>query len=98
MTPYLIRPPRSRRLSKKRQLMTIQRLLEHRGYSLAETAWRLGVDPMRPGTFALLLHMPVVPVGRTSQKTIPIDVAVMPAGAPPGDLPLLIVARVAGDA
>ena len=87
-----------REAHKQRQLTTLTRWLERRGYTQVETTRRLGLDHPRPATFALQLNLPVLREGGTTQGAIAVDVALMPAQAQVGDLPVLIEARVAADA
>ena len=52
---------------------------------------------MEPGSFAFRLNVPVKQRGRVRQINIPIDVIVMSIQSKPGDFPLLIEAKSAGD-
>lgn len=86
-----------REAQRQRQLSALTRWLQRRGYTQVETTRRLGLEPLRPGTFVVQLSVPVLRAASTTQGTVAIDVALMPAQAPRGELPLLIEARVAGD-
>lgn len=52
---------------------------------------------MQPGTFSFRLNIPVLLQGGSKQVNIPIDIIIMPLQSNPGDLPLLIEAKSAGD-
>ena len=52
---------------------------------------------MRPGTFSFRLNVPVEQEGASEAINIPVDVVVMPKDAKPGELPLLMEAKSAGD-
>jgi hypothetical protein len=77
-----------------RQLAEIAKWLAARGYSVAAAGTRY--DSMQPGTFSVRMNVPVTITGGT-QINIPIDTAIMPLTAQPGDFPLLIEAKSAGD-
>lgn len=87
-----------REAHKQRQVTTLAHWLERRGYTRVETTRRLGLDHLRPATFAAQLNLPVLREGSSIQGAIAIDVALMPAQAQMGDLPVLLDARVAADA
>ncbi len=80
----------------RRQLATLRSWLEPRGYVFVSTGQGLTVRQMQPGTFAFRLNAPVTLEGGKGVN-IPIDCAVMPLRAQPGELPLLIEAKSAGD-
>ncbi len=92
-----ISDPIIRNAQESRQLATIRQWLEQRGYSFIGAGNRLSFERMQPGTFSFQLNIPIFLQGGTKQINIPIDVVVMPLQANPGDLPLLIEAKSAGD-
>ena len=86
--------PIIRNAQEARQLAGIQAWLQARGYVQVEPGVRY--DAMRPGTFGFRMNVP----GRGEdglQVNIPVDAVVRPLAARPGDLPLLIEAKSAGD-
>lgn len=88
--------PIIRNEQEKRQLASIKVWLEARGYTHIEIGKRTKFDQMRPGTFAFRLN--VIGKGEGGRNiNIPIDTVIMPLGASPGELPLLIEAKSAGD-
>ncbi len=89
--------PIIRNAQEQRQLATIKGWLEKRGYSFVEAGSRLMFDQMKAGTFTFRLNVPVQQKGRDKSINIPIDAVIMPHQAAPGDLPLLIEAKSAGD-
>jgi hypothetical protein len=89
--------PIVRNAQERRQLASIKRWLEKHGYTHAKGAERLKFNEMEPGTFSMRLNVPVKLEGGTKTVNIPIDVVIMPKSAKPGDLPLLIEAKSAGD-
>jgi len=89
--------PIIRNAQEQRQLATIRQWLEQLGYSYIGGETRLSFEIMQPGTFSFRLNIPILLQGGTKQINIPIDVVVMPFQANPGDLPLLIEAKSAGD-
>ncbi len=52
---------------------------------------------MRPGTYSFRLIVPVDQEGARKKINIPVDAVVMPKAAKPGDFPLLLEAKSAGD-
>lgn len=92
-----ISDPIIRNAQESRQLTTIRQWLEQRGYSFIGAGNRLSFERMQPGNFSFRLNIPIVLQGGIKQINIPIDVVVMPLQANPGDLPLLIEAKSAGD-
>lgn len=88
--------PIIRNAQERRQLDTIRRWLEQRGYSYFGVGERLTFENMQPGTFTFHLNVP----GKLKDGTlisIPIDAVIMPLRSTPGDLPLLVEAKSAGD-
>lgn len=89
--------PIIRNAQEQRQLLAIKRWLAGRGYSLARPTERLGINKMRPGTFAFRLNIPVRQLGRAERVNVPVDVAIMPKRGRREAFPLLIEAKSAGD-
>lgn len=89
--------PFVRNAQEKRQLDMIGAWLRNKGYSQMTSADRLKYDKMQPGTFAFRLNVPVRLVDGNKTVNIPIDVAIMPMTSNPGEFPLLIEAKSAGD-
>lgn len=87
--------PIIRNAQEKRQLAAIGAWLEARGYK------RLGdgikYNEMPAGTYSFRLNVPVKSEGSETTIKIPVDTAVMPLTAQPGDLPVMIEAKSAGD-
>lgn len=52
---------------------------------------------LSPGSFVFNMNVPVRLEGGKTKVNIPIDVMIMPRKARPGDMPLLIEAKSAGD-
>ncbi|MDQ1316463.1 MAG: hypothetical protein QG588_110 [Candidatus Poribacteria bacterium] len=89
--------PIIRNAQEQRQLAYIGQWLEKRGYTLIKAGSRLKFNEMMPGTFSFRLNVPVQQEGRAKCVNIPIDTVIMPLQAKPGDFPLLIEAKSAGD-
>jgi hypothetical protein len=89
--------PIIRNAQEQRQLATIRHWLEQRGYTLIESGSKLKFTDLQPGTFAFRLNVSVQQEGRDKSVNIPIDTIIMPPQSQPGDLPLLIEAKSAGD-
>jgi len=89
--------PIIRNAQERRQLALIQQWLEQRGYSYIRGGTGLRFETMQPGTFSFRLNIPVSLQGGTKQVNIPIDIVIMPFQSDPGDLPLLIECKSAGD-
>lgn len=84
-----------RNAQEQRQLAAIGSWLETQGYSPIPADQPQGIGHMNPGTYAFRLNIEVKPNNRT--VNMPIDTVVMPLAAKPGDLPVLIEAKSAGD-
>lgn len=53
---------------------------------------------MTPGSFSFHTNIPVYVAGEQGEAVnIPVDVAIMPLSAQPGDMPVLLEAKSAGD-
>lgn len=89
--------PIIRNAQEKRQLKVIGEWLTEVGYSNVPTGEGVRYDEMRPGTFSFRLNVPVEHEGAVKAINIPVDVVVMPKDAKPGELPLLMEAKSAGD-
>ena len=89
--------PILRNAQEKRQLTTIQRWLQGRGYKFNEETGSKKFDELSPGTFVFHFNVPVYQTGGNREIRMPIDVIVMPLTAKLGDFPLLIEAKSAGD-
>ena len=88
--------PIIRNAQERRQLKTIRAWLEGRGYVYTEGDQRLAFDRMQPGTFSFRLNVPIELQGR-KPVNIPVDAVIMPSDSIPGDLPMLVEAKSAGD-
>ena len=88
--------PIIRNAQEKRQLAAITSLLEKKGYRFAKA--RTHYNEMPAGTFSFHMNVPVFVAGTEGETVmIPVDVAIMPLSANPGDIPLFIEAKSAGD-
>lgn len=87
--------PIIRNAQEKRQLAAIGTWLEARGYKRLPEGIKYNAMP--PGTYSFRLNVPVKTEGDVTSINIPIDTAVMPLNAKPGELPLMIEAKSAGD-
>lgn len=92
-----IASPLIRNAQEQRQLTTIKQWLQEREYRLLETGERVTFESIPAGTFTFRLNIPIQQAGRDQQVNMPIDVVIMPKDAKPGELPLLIEAKSAGD-
>ncbi len=90
--------PIVRNAQEARQLRAIATWLDEQGYRLLSTEQRVRFDEMPPGTYCFRLNLPVN-LSEEGGKTvnIPIDAVIMRKTAQPGDRPLLIEAKSAGD-
>jgi len=86
--------PIIRNAQERRQLAKIKEWLQKRSYSPAFAGTKM--KAMKPGTFAIRLNVPIKLTGGT-EIAIPVDVAIAPRRSKPGELPLLIEAKSAGD-
>ncbi|MEX0718180.1 MAG: XamI family restriction endonuclease [Planctomycetaceae bacterium] len=86
--------PIVRNAQERRQLAEIKGWLSARGYR--NVSGKTTFDAMEPRTFAFRLNVLGLKEDHGSVN-IPIDAAVMPSDAEPGELPLLIEAKSAGD-
>ena len=89
--------PIIRNAQEERQLGTLAAWLKARGYVRLPTGGQRSHEDMRPGTFSFRMNMPAEQEGTGRQVNIPVDAVVMPKTAHPGNLPLLVEAKSAGD-
>ncbi len=90
--------PIVRNAQEARQLREIAAWLDSRGYHLLPASQRVKFDEMPPGTYSFRLNIPVN-LAEEGGKTvnIPVDAVIMRKTAQPGDRPLLVEAKSAGD-
>lgn len=90
--------PIVRNAQEARQLREIAAWLDERGYRLLPASQRVKFDQMPPGTYSFRLNIPVN-LAEEGGKTvnIPVDAVIMRKTAQPGDRPLLVEAKSAGD-
>ncbi|AFY79213.1 XamI restriction endonuclease [Pleurocapsa sp. PCC 7327] len=90
--------PIVRNAQEARQLREIAAWLDSRGYRLLPASQRVKFDEMPPGTYSFRLNIPVN-LAEEGGKTvnIPVDAVIMRKAAQPGDRPLLVEAKSAGD-
>jgi XamI restriction endonuclease len=89
--------PIIRNAQEQRQLDIIRKWLEARGYTYVAGRTGLRFNTIQPGNFAFRLNIPVNLQSGSKQVNIPADAVIMPLQSSPGDLPLLIEAKSAGD-
>lgn len=92
--------PIIRNAQEKRQLETIEKWLDNKGYHLITNTQGLNFREMESGTFAFRLNVPIIQLARSGESrevNIPIDVVIMPKVATRSSFPLLIEAKSAGD-
>jgi len=88
--------PIIRNAQERRQLASIGKWLEQRGYRASPQGKAVKFREMEPGTYAFRVNVPVTQEGG-KQVNIPIDATIMPMSAKRDDFPLLIEAKSAGD-
>lgn len=88
--------PIIRNAQETRQLLALKAWLEARGYTEVPVGSRVDFRKMTPGTFSFRLNVQVM-AGTTKPVNIPVDAVIMPKTATPGQLPILIEAKSAGD-
>ena len=87
--------PLIRNAQEKRQLASIAKFLEGRGYRRAKV---VSYGELKPGEYAYHLNIKVaLEDGAEPTVNIPVDVAILPKSAHCGELPLMIEAKSAGD-
>lgn len=90
--------PIIRNAQEQRQLAYIGNWLEARGYKKLPERSQIPFREMPPGTYSFRMN---VPVGRgdgnNNSVNIPVDAVIMRKSAKPGEFPLLVEAKSAGD-
>lgn len=92
--------PIIRNAQEKRQLAGIAAWLQERGYTQHVAANGVKFNQMQPGTYSFRMNVQVKMItdrGEEKLVNIPVDAVIMPKSAAPGDFPLLIEAKSAGD-
>lgn len=92
--------PIIRNAQEKRQLAGIAVWLEAKGYKSLQAGNGIKFNQMQPGTYSFRMNVPVKMIndkGEEKLVNIPADAVIMPLSAKPGELPLLIEAKSAGD-
>jgi XamI restriction endonuclease len=92
--------PIIRNAQERRQLAIVKQWLEARGYKEIPSGTGVKFNQMPPGTFSARMNVPGKQEdseGNITTVNIPVDTVVMPLTASPGDFPLLIEAKSAGD-
>lgn len=89
--------PIIRNAQEQRQLAAIANWLEARGYKQNKQGRSITHNNMPKGSYSLRLNIPAQQIGRRKTINIPIDVVIMPHIAKPGEFPILIEAKSAGD-
>jgi len=92
--------PIIRNAQEKRQLAGIAAWLEAKGYKPHVAANGVKFNQMQPGTYSFRMNVQVKMIdekGEAKLVNIPVDTVIMPQSAAPGDYPLLIEAKSAGD-
>ncbi|BAY93787.1 MULTISPECIES: XamI family restriction endonuclease [unclassified Tolypothrix] len=89
--------PIIRNAQEQRQLAVIREWLEARGYKYVARGTELRFNTIQPGNFAFRLNISVNLQSGSKKVNIPVDAVIMPLQSSPGDLPLLIEAKSAGD-
>lgn len=89
--------PIIRNAQEERQLARIASWLNARGYKPLYERSNVSFREMTPGTYSFRMNVPAVGANGTNMVNIPVNVAVMRHSAKPGDFPLFIEAKSAGD-
>jgi len=90
--------PIIRNAQEKRQLLSIKRWLEERGYQELKSDKIKDFRQMQAGIFSFRLNVSVTISADTDKEiNIPVDAVIMPQNAKIGDFPILIEAKSAGD-
>lgn len=89
--------PIIRNAQEERQLEAIGEWLKGRGYRHLPAGNRVAFSKMKPGTFSFRLIVPAQQEATVKSVNIPVDVVIMPKTSRPGELPLLVEAKSAGD-
>jgi type II restriction enzyme len=88
--------PIIRNAQERRQLALIQSWLTKRGYKYLPPGAGTKFEAMPAGSFSFRLNVPVK-LESGKQVNVPIDAAIMPKVAKPGQMPILFEAKSAGD-
>lgn len=88
--------PIIRNAQEQRQLKLIGQWLDKRGYNQVKSTKGLKFEKMNPGSYTLHLNIPAK-LSTGTQINISADAVIMPKQARPGEYPLLIEAKSAGD-
>lgn len=88
--------PIIRNEQERRQLAAIKKWLESRGYRLLGVGEAKQINEMPAGTFSFRFNVPVS-LENNKKINIPIDTVIMRRDSKPGDYPLLLEAKSAGD-
>jgi hypothetical protein len=90
--------PIVRNAQEARQLRRVGEWLDARGYRFLPPGSGVKFDEMSPGTYGFRINVPVRQEDSGEESlNVPVDVVIMRRIAKPGDLPLLIEAKSAGD-
>lgn len=92
--------PIIRNAQEQRQLAGIAAWLQAKGYTQHVAVSGVKFDQMQPGTYSFRTNVSVKSSADPAESymvNIPVDVVIMPITAIPGELPLLIEAKSAGD-
>ena len=89
--------PIIRNAQEQRQLASIARWLEGRGFTNLSVGEQRRHDEMEPGTFTFRMNVPAEQEGTGRPVNLPIDAVIMPKTARAGEMPLLVEAKSAGD-
>ena len=89
--------PIIRNAQEQRQLASIKKWLEARGYKQLPIGYGAKFDTMQAGTFSFRMNVPVKLEGGLQSVNVPIDAIINPKSAKKGDMPLFFEAKSAGD-
>jgi hypothetical protein len=89
--------PIVRNAQQKRQIALIKSWLEKRKYTHIQAGQVANFMELSAGSFVFNMNVPGKLKGGKKKVNIPIDAVVMPRESRPGDMPLLIEAKSAGD-
>ncbi len=89
--------PIIRNAQEQRQLASIARWLEERGFTDLPIGEQRRHDEMEPGTFTFRMNVPAEQEGTGRPVNLPIDAVIMSKTARAGEMPLLVEAKSAGD-
>lgn len=92
--------PIIRNAQEKRQLAGISAWLQERGYTQHVATNGVKFNQMQPGTYSFRMNVQIKMITDKNEEklvNIPVDAVIMPKSAVPGDFPLLIEAKSAGD-